>query len=118
MLPKAMTPEDRTANDMALLKRQQMFPKSRKSKAEDVAPIKATRPLKILSASESTEQEVAFKMTKFTDQGWVSENIKAAPVEEVSEPKFQPSTEAIEAMARGCEDDTTDDANSCDGEAK
>jgi len=43
---KDMAAEDRTAYDIALLKRQQMFPKSGKAQAGDAPPLKATQPLK------------------------------------------------------------------------
>lgn len=49
--PKKMTEEDRSANDLALLKRQQMFPKSRQPKAHD-AP--GTGPLRTSGASSSS----------------------------------------------------------------
>eukprot|EP00746_Dinoflagellata_sp_MGD_P008603 gnl/MRDRNA2_/MRDRNA2_117239_c0_seq1.p1 gnl/MRDRNA2_/MRDRNA2_117239_c0~~gnl/MRDRNA2_/MRDRNA2_117239_c0_seq1.p1 ORF type:complete len:566 (+),score=129.47 gnl/MRDRNA2_/MRDRNA2_117239_c0_seq1:97-1698(+) len=62
--PKEMSAEDRTANDMALLKRQQMLPRSRKSKADDASPVKVTRPLKRQTDSEQAPEAVHATVTE------------------------------------------------------
>lgn len=110
--PKNMTPEDRSANDIALLKRQQMFPKSRqpKPKTENAPPLTTTRPCKRSNGLEVQEREVAptFTITKFTDQGWVSESVTVETAQQASGPSKEAKKLAFEDVA----DDDDDDSKS------
>lgn len=106
--PKAMTIEDRTANDLALLKRQQMFPKSRKPKVEDVnppkegdaPPLKVTRPLKTSCTLEAEPKSI--RITKFSNQGCISEETALGSLIEIE----AASRASKEGNALSFEDDT------------